>query len=108
MSFWDMFVEDETSMADRFNPKERKFDFYVYTHTSKETGNVFYVGKGLGNRAYTRKSRSDAWNLAAKAGFYVDFVRRDMSEDEALKLEEEEIKKHEGTCVNIRRKRRKR
>jgi len=42
--------------------------YYVYIHT-KLNGEVFYVGKGCGRRAYTTHHRNNWWHYIAKSGY---------------------------------------
>ena len=35
--------------------------FYVYLHTRNDTGEIFYVGKGQGRRAYSIRNRNTHW-----------------------------------------------
>ncbi len=44
--------QSETMNAERF---------YVYEHIRKDTGAVFYVGKGCGDRAFNFTNRGDNW-----------------------------------------------
>lgn len=37
--------------------------WYVYAHINPINGNVFYIGKGTGNRAYDTKDRNATWRL---------------------------------------------
>jgi len=62
--------------------------FYVYHHLNKTTGEIFYVGKGKGNRAYSVKSRSSLWhNIVNKYGYEVLIVESDLSEEESFARE---------------------
>src|SRR5258706_5574792 len=75
--------------------------FYVYLHRDPE-GAVFYVGKGTGDRAYDR-DRAPEWHeyLTRFAGrFTVEIPRRDISEDDALDLEDAFMRRHAATIVN--------
>lgn len=61
--------------------------FYVYIHTRNDTGEVFYVGKGKGNRAY-ELGRSKHWhNIANKHGVRVELVESGLQEWYAFELE---------------------
>jgi hypothetical protein len=63
-------------------------DFYVYLHRKATTGEVFYVGKGSGRRAWTRKSRNVYWHrVAKKNGVLVEILRDGLQEWAALELE---------------------
>lgn len=69
-------------------------DYYVYIHRLVSSGIVFYVGKGneRSKRAY-RKERSKSWkNLVQNQEFSIEFIRKNLSEHEALTLEESLIK----------------
>lgn len=66
---------------------------YVYLHRRSDTGQVFYVGKGKGDRAFRATSRNRHWrNIVAKAGDpLVEFALRDADEELALLCEVELI-----------------
>ena len=76
--------------------------FYVYTHKDKD-GTVFYVGKGTGDRAYSR-DRSPEWieYLDKRSGgkFTVEIVRDGISEEDALEIEDAVTKMHGVTIIN--------
>ncbi len=66
--------------------------FYVYAHRRLDNDQVFYVGKGKGRRAQQTQSRNRWWKfIASKHGFRVELLHRDLTEDEAFKLERVEI-----------------
>ena len=66
--------------------------FYVYEHIKADTKEVFYVGKGIGNRCHKRTNRNRFWhNVVNKHGFEVKFVAKDLDEDLALLVEVERI-----------------
>lgn len=55
--------------------------FYVYIHKRLSDGGIFYVGKGSGNRAWSRSGRSDYWNrIVRKHGRSVEIFMNSMSE----------------------------
>ena len=83
-------------------------DFYVYLHRKKTTGEVFYVGKGKGRRAWQHSDRSDYWKkVAKKHGYFVELVQNNILEWYAFELERELISYYgredlnEGTLVNF-------
>lgn len=65
---------------------------YVYIHRKSTTGEVFYVGKGYGKRAWKKSTRSEWWKrIEAKHGRTVEILKDDLTEDEAFALEKETI-----------------
>lgn len=76
--------------------------FYVYVHKDAE-GVVFYVGKGTGDRAYSR-DRPLEWNeyVNKKSGgkFSVEIVRDRISEDDALQIEDALMAEYATTIIN--------
>jgi len=75
--------------------------FYVYLHVDPE-GDVFYVGKGNGNRAWS-KNRHPLWtkyvdNFGGK--FDVKIYMDNLTEDEAIYLENGLMKQYGGQLVN--------
>lgn len=66
--------------------------FYVYEHLRNDTGEIFYVGKGKGNRCNSRTGRNRHWlNVASKHGFAVRKVVVGVEEDLAFLIEVERI-----------------
>lgn len=66
--------------------------FYVYTHSTDVGGDVFYVGKGKGRRAWARTGRSPEWTeVVSKFGLVVSLVKEGLNEDDAYSLEEDLI-----------------
>ena len=62
-------------------------DYYVYLHLL-EDGTVFYVGKGRGDRAYSKGNRSVKWhNIVSINEYSVTFYKKDLSESDALDCE---------------------
>lgn len=62
--------------------------FYVYTHSRETTGEVFYVGKGCGRRAWKEIGRNDYWHrVRNKHGLAVRVVASGLSEACAFSIE---------------------
>ena len=63
--------------------------FYVYLHKRKDTNEVFYVGKGAKNRAYSTSNRNKYWhNIVNKAGYTVEIISKNLNEKIAYQFEE--------------------
>lgn len=70
-----------------------EYAYYVYLHRRGDTNEVFYVGKGKGNRSTRTHGRNKWWkNIVEKAGFSVEYVEKGLSETDAFTLEVELIK----------------
>ncbi len=66
--------------------------FYVYLHRKKTTNEIFYVGKGSGDRAWSTTGRSDLWTRTIKKyGYTVEIVLDNLQEWYAFELEKELI-----------------
>jgi len=62
--------------------------FYIYQHRRNDTGDVFYVGKGFGKRAWSKSGRSKHWNnIVNKAGHAVEIVEEFLPECVAFQKE---------------------
>ena len=69
-----------------------KAEFYTYVHRRPNTGEVFYVGKGSGQRAWQFRGRSRHWySIVAKHGFVVEIARGGLQEWAAFEHEQELI-----------------
>ena len=87
--------------------------YYIYLHTRKDDGTVFYVGKGTdeGNLIYERSKSTErnAWwkNIVGKTEYSVDIIFTCDKESDAFEKEKELIKKYGrkdlglGTLVNL-------
>lgn len=81
-----------------------KKDYYIYFHICQSTGRTFYIGKGRGNRARELKSRNDKWHsYVFNNGYDIYIYKNGLTEEDALKLEEELILIHKdhGFLVNV-------
>jgi len=59
--------------------------YYTYGHYKTDSKELFYVGKGKGNRAYEKDSRSDYWkNIVSKYGYTVEIFAEWKSEKDAF------------------------
>ena len=69
--------------------------FYVYGHYRADTDELFYIGKGHGNRAWEKKlssGRSEWWQrIVNKHGYTVKLLHEQLTEKDALKKERELI-----------------
>ena len=62
--------------------------YYVYIWKIAETGEVFYVGKGSGNRAYSMKDRNPRFkNIRKKHNCICEIVKRFEMEKDAYDYE---------------------
>jgi hypothetical protein len=76
--------------------------YYVYAHKGVD-GSIFYIGKGLGSRAWSAQ-RDDIWRhfIRTRLGgrYMVEIVKDGLSEYEALELENDLIAKYGEHLVN--------
>ena len=62
--------------------------FYVYCHVKKTDGKCFYIGKGTGDRAESKKGRNKYWHkIVNKHGFDSIILVNNISEEKAFDLE---------------------
>lgn len=72
-------------------------NFYVYEWFKVETGEVFYVGKGSGNRYKVTNNRNEYFKrVYNKYDCDVRILKDGLTEDEAFKLEYETIKAYKS------------
>jgi len=70
-------------------------DFYVYGHFTKDSDDLFYVGKGKGARAYESHGRSVWWNnIVNKHGVEIKILYNNLTESESHLLEMQLIKQY--------------
>lgn len=94
-----MSCVQNVSLADREETKEKTLNrFYVYLYL-RENGSPYYVGKGNGNRAYSRHKV----NKPPKDKCRIKILFKDLYEDESLEIEKRLIKlwgrKNNGTGI---------
>lgn len=78
------------------------YRFYVYLHRRADNNEVFYVGKGSGDRIKVKNRRSKWWqNIVAKYGYRYEYVEKGLSEEDAFDLEVELIKFYKENGYNI-------
>ena len=72
-----------------------KNDYYVYLHKTLD-GKIFYIGKGVKKRAWSKSSRSTAWHEQAKNGYTVEIYKENLSNCTAIDIENQLISSTEG------------
>ncbi len=75
--------------------------YYVYGHYREDTGELFYIGKGTGNRAWMRNNRSKEWHKIVEAcGFIYKIIKDGLDSDEALEFERSLILENRDSLIN--------
>lgn len=73
--------------------------FYVYAHYTKDTNELFYIGKGVNFRCDSTSGRNIYWKrVVEKHGFIVKKLKQNISENLAFKYEMYFIKKFNPKC----------
>lgn len=76
--------------------------FYTYIHRKKDTGEVFYVGKGTGQRYRTKQYRSTYWHRTVdKHGLLAEVVEEYDNEADAFAMERYLIASYRQLGVNL-------
>ena len=66
--------------------------YYVYQHRKADSNEIFYVGKGKGNRLHGTQGRNKYWkHTVAKHGYVAELLISEIDEDFALLIEIETI-----------------
>lgn len=83
-------------------------NYYLYRHIRLDKNEVFYIGIGTKNRAYSKNSRNRYWSFITKSTDYeVEIVAENLTRQEAELKEIEFIKLYgrkdlnEGTLCNL-------
>lgn len=79
-------------------------EYYIYVHRDKQ-GSAFYVGKGKGKRAYLPTERNQQWHQAVEKNggeFAVEIVAENLTENQALFVEQCIIKSMNPGLVNVK------
>lgn len=87
----------------------KELKYYIYFHINPLKNEIFYVGKGYGNRSHSKHSRNKFWNhtINKYKTFCVDIIENGLSENEAYKREKYWIDRigrrdlGKGTLVNM-------
>ena len=81
--------------------------YYVYAHINITTNEVFYIGKGFGDRCNSLLGRSKYWHrIVNKYGYDVIIIQESLSNEEALEKEIYWIKRinrkiNGGSLINM-------
>lgn len=67
--------------------------FYVYAHV-KKSGEIFYLGKGKGRRAWSKKDRNDEWHKIVLEHGISPVILADGLSEESAYFEEQELIRH--------------
>lgn len=68
--------------------------YYIYAHYRNDSGEVFYVGKGEGNRHNSKQGRNQYWrNIVEKHGYSIEILGYFETEEAAFLAERELIAK---------------
>lgn len=80
----------------------------VYRHRRLDTNEIFYIGVGTVNRAYTKSQRNNIWkNIISKTDYKIEIIVSNLSWKDACELEilliseYGKIKSKTGTLSNI-------
>lgn len=75
--------------------------FYIYFHFINDTDQLFYIGKGSGNRHISKVNRNVYWkNIVNKHGYYPVIIQDNLSEENSFELERIYIKIFKHLLVN--------
>lgn len=76
--------------------------YYIYLHRRSDNGEVFYIGKGSGRRAWSSQGRSEYWHrVKNKYGVDIEVLDYFESEEEAFRHEIALIALHRNSGLRI-------
>ena len=62
--------------------------YYIYAHINPVKNEIFYIGKGTGQRAYVKRKRSNFWNaIRNRYGLVIDILEEGLTNEEACNRE---------------------
>jgi hypothetical protein len=92
----------QAEVMDELKQQEIENNYYVYEHIRKDSGKVFYVGKGKNNRAYHFLNRNKHWtNIFNKTEICVNFLIKDVCEEFAFLIEIERINQLKALGIQL-------
>jgi hypothetical protein len=88
--------------------RKKPSEFYVYAHYLEGNIKPFYIGKGIGKRANSRRGRSIKWREIVNGGpFRVVILYKNLSEEMAFNIEKRLLSrrvrpdKRKGSLINM-------
>lgn len=73
--------------------------YYVYLHKRRSNGEIFYIGKGKGNRCFIKYGRNLHWkNIVNNEGYIIEIYKSNLSEQESLDIEVKLISIYKPIC----------
>lgn len=74
-------------------------NFYIYAHYTKDNNELFYIGKGKGDRAYSKKGRNKYWkSVSDKHDYTITILIKNLQEYDAFIQEILAIKELSPKC----------
>lgn len=78
-------------------------NFVVYEHYTSDTNELFYIGEGRPERAYSSKHRNRYWKfkVAKHGGFNVKIIKTNITKKSAEKIEKDLILEYKKNGVSL-------
>ena len=77
-------------------------EFYVYQHLKADTNDIFYVGKGIGRRAFKKHGRSLYWQrVVNKHNIKIEYIAQNLDEELSFLCEQEAIDVYKRRGINL-------